>query len=279
MTNIDIHDFQFSQEIKKEIEIVVNSYQKLYIFENILREYIEIRATNEFGEDWESKINIKNEIKNKILNRKENEEKNRWLNPRGKSDLFYCDFIDIKSIFINNWELFKKDFPSQDFIVPKLIELYEIRNCIAHNGHLNQNAINVLETYRLQIYSQLNFKMDYIIPTPIIKSKKLRHPNSVFEEFQELVFKKNFKPIISEWKSKYSYIFPNGAFDKQFHTSIGNNIILVISNNFNNSSITFKYYSKFQSEIRIISKTVKDTDENYINFAIDFFNLNNEDIN
>ena len=88
---------------------------------------------------------------------KSDDDKNGWTEPRGRTLLSYLDFDDLKILIIqnDNWLLFEKDFPSQDFIKIRLQELYQIRNKIAHNANITQQEFDMLKMYSTQIYTQL----------------------------------------------------------------------------------------------------------------------------
>ncbi|CAH1213252.1 hypothetical protein PAECIP111893_03655 [Paenibacillus plantiphilus] len=70
----------------------------------------------------------------------------KWLSVRGDSKLFYLDFKDLATIINNNWDIFKDYFPSQDFIIPKIKEMADCRNLIAHNSLIDETERNVIKT-------------------------------------------------------------------------------------------------------------------------------------
>ena len=53
---------------------------------------------------------------------------------------------DLGSLINNNWDIFKEYFPSQDFILPKLNEMAECRNLVAHNS-----LVEATEHYLIKI--------------------------------------------------------------------------------------------------------------------------------
>jgi len=130
-------------------------YNYLYYVENSLRQFLENTFIKEIGDDYRAKITIPTPVKKKIKKRMDNEKINRWLPLRGSSLFFYIDFNELGSIIANNWEIFKNYFPSQDFIIPKIKELSEYRNFIAHNSYIEDEHQEVIRTYYHQILRQM----------------------------------------------------------------------------------------------------------------------------
>lgn len=151
----DIDNF-LSKDVQQKGQQMAEAYLYLYSVENCLRSFLEITLKNELGDDWESKINISNPVKRKVDGRKEDEEKNKWLPIRGDSIFFYMDFEELGKIIINNWEIFKKYFPSTEFITTKMTEMYDCRNRIAHNSYISKENKELIQLYFKQILSQMN---------------------------------------------------------------------------------------------------------------------------
>ena len=83
------------------------------------------------------------------------DDSNKWLSVRG-TELFYLDFKDLGAVINNNWEIFKDYFPSQDFILPKLNDMAECRNKIAHNSYVDDIERNLMKTYYNVILRQIS---------------------------------------------------------------------------------------------------------------------------
>lgn len=75
------------------------------------------------------------------------------------TELFYLDFKDLGAVINNSWDIFKKYFPSQDFISPKLNDMAECRNKIAHNSYVNDIERNLIKTYYNVILKQISDAM------------------------------------------------------------------------------------------------------------------------
>lgn len=142
------------EDIKIKGYHMAEVYTYLYAVENSLRLFIEKVFMNFYGEDYFSKINVTRALRDTISNRKEKAASNKWLSVRG-NELFYLDFKDLGSLIDNNWEQFKAYFPNRDFIIPKLNEMAECRNLIAHNSYIGEIERNLIKTYYNVILKQI----------------------------------------------------------------------------------------------------------------------------
>ena len=143
------------EDIKIKGYHMAEVYTYLYSIENSLRLFIEKVCKESFGQDYITKITIPKALSNTITTRKENTESKRWLSVRG-SELFYLDFKDLGSLINSNWALFEKYFPNQDFILPKLNEMADCRNLIAHNSYIGDTERNLMKTYYNVILKQIS---------------------------------------------------------------------------------------------------------------------------
>lgn len=103
-----------------------------------------------------SSLNTNKDINKKIKVRKRDEGKNQWLRIRGNSEIFYLDFDDIGHIIRNNWEIFKTYFPSQEWVVTKIIELSKCRNLVAHNSYIGKSERDLIRVYFNAILRQIS---------------------------------------------------------------------------------------------------------------------------
>jgi hypothetical protein len=145
----------FPEDIKIKGYHMAEVYTYLYAVENSLRLFIEKVCKSIYDEDYFSKINVTRALRDTISNRKEKAATNKWLSVRG-NELFYLDFKDLGSIIDNNWEIFKKYFPNREFIIPKLNEMAECRNLIAHNSYVGDTERNLIKTYYNVILKQIS---------------------------------------------------------------------------------------------------------------------------
>lgn len=143
------------RDIKQKGKEMADAYICLYCIENALRLFIEKTAKENYKEDYFSHLNTNPEINKKLKTRKRDEQKHRWLRIRGNSEIFYLDFDDLGCIIRNNWEIFKKYFPSQEWIVTKIVELSKCRNLVAHNSHIGKNERELIRVYFNNILKQI----------------------------------------------------------------------------------------------------------------------------
>lgn len=145
----------FPEDIKIKGYHMAEAYTYLYSVENSLRLFIEKICKEVHGEQYFSKINVPRGLQNTIKTRQENAESKKWLSVRG-NELFYLDFKDLGNLIDNNWDIFKNYFPNRDFIIPKLNEMSDCRNLIAHNSYIGYTERNLIKTYYNVILKQIS---------------------------------------------------------------------------------------------------------------------------
>jgi hypothetical protein len=112
------------------------AYRLLYVFENLVRNFINQRFTEvDKRPDWWD-VRSSTEMKNKFRDRKKEEERNAWHAGRSDAPLFYMDFGDLALLVINHWSVFKDFFPNQAWISSRIQETERSRNVIAHTNRL-----------------------------------------------------------------------------------------------------------------------------------------------
>jgi len=124
-----IHDLQKKGKDMGEL------YLSIYYIENSLRHFIDEIFKENYGENYSLITYISKSTRKEIDERRKKEERNKWLDERGASDLSYLDFSDIITIINKNWSLFELYFPDQNWLKVKLDELGQIRNLVAHNSY------------------------------------------------------------------------------------------------------------------------------------------------
>ena len=144
------------EDVKLKGYKMAEVYTYLYSVENSLRLFIEKVCNKVHGDDFFNKLIIPSRTRNTLSQRKEDAFSKKWLSIRGDSDLFYLDFRDLGLIIDSNWEIFKDYFPNQDFILPKIKEMADCRNLIAHNSLVHETEINLIRTYYNVILKQLS---------------------------------------------------------------------------------------------------------------------------
>lgn len=146
----------FPEDVKEKGKEMAYAYIYLYCLENALRLFLEKIAKENYGDDYFSSLNTNKDINKKLEARKRDEGKNQWLRIRGNSEIFYLDFDDLGCIIRNNWEIFKRYFPSQEWIVTKIDELSKCRNLVAHNSYIGENERELIRVYFNNILKQIS---------------------------------------------------------------------------------------------------------------------------
>lgn len=150
-TKLDI----LSDDIKQKGKEMSELYVTLYCIENSLRNFIDKTLSEILGENYFSQLSVPGDISKGIATRKKDEAQNKWLPLRGDKDIYYLDFIDLSKLILNNWEYFKKYFPTQGWISTKIEELYKVRCLIAHNGYVGDDEKELVSLYYKQIIKQI----------------------------------------------------------------------------------------------------------------------------
>ena len=143
-------------DIIEKAKDMSQAYTFLNIVENTLRLYIDKKCKELLCDDYFIKLNVSGDMKINIERRKKDEERNQWLRIRGDSDIFYLDFDDLGNLIKNNWILFDSNFPSQEWITTKVVELSKCRNLVAHNSYIGKDELDVIRVNFTQLLKQLS---------------------------------------------------------------------------------------------------------------------------
>ncbi len=148
--------FDLPRDVLQKGAEMAEVYLYLYAVENFIRLFIQKVSIEKFGEDFFQKLSTPSSIDKGIRSRKEQEIKNKWLRVRGDSELFYLDFKELGQLILNNWEIFKKYFPSQSWLSAKIDELGDCRNLVAHNSYLEKHERDIIRINFNSLLRQLS---------------------------------------------------------------------------------------------------------------------------
>ena len=148
---------RFNGDLIEKGKKMADAYISLYVLENYIRQYIDAKMTEKYGNNYMDSIAISRRVKSGIESRRNEEQSKKWLPLRGDKDLFYMDFTDLADVIVNNWDCFENDSPDQRWIKVKIQEMYDIRCLIAHNSYISEDNIQLLNLTTKQILSQLQF--------------------------------------------------------------------------------------------------------------------------
>ena len=110
-------------------------YRILFVFENVVRDFINSRLLELFGVNW-FEDRCTTSMKKKVETRRAGEKANRWHGGIHRDAIYYLDFGDLSKLLTNNWSSFEEFFPSQLWVQSRLEDAERSRNVIAHTNLL-----------------------------------------------------------------------------------------------------------------------------------------------
>jgi Swt1-like HEPN len=114
-------------------------YTAIHAFENTVRDFVMSTMVEVHKQEWWDKVSTK--IQSKVTKRIEEESKLRWHGARGGSEIEYCDFGDLSSIIVTNWEIFEPVLVDLEWAKSLLAILERSRNVVMHGGELGLQDI------------------------------------------------------------------------------------------------------------------------------------------
>lgn len=110
-------------------------YSAIHAFENMVRGLVKLGMLEKHKEQWWEKVPDK--IKKRVATRVGEDAKFKWHGTRGGSDLDYCDFGDLSSIIVVNWDVFELTLNDMEWAKSLLGVLERSRNIVMHGGTLS----------------------------------------------------------------------------------------------------------------------------------------------
>jgi Swt1-like HEPN len=122
-------------------------YPLLYVFENSLRDLIELVLKAKYGDDWWTKA-VPPRVRDAAAELKEQEKKDTFHGKRGRRDLDYLLLTHLWKIVNHKWTDFEPLFPPGKHWVQSVIEnnMNVSRRPIAHMNPLEEDDIKNVET-------------------------------------------------------------------------------------------------------------------------------------
>ena len=146
-TEAEVADALLAASVATEAKQMAAVYPKFYVFENSVRSLIQRVLEAKHGKGWWSTNAVPTEVAKGVQQRKDDEGKKPWHGRRGKHEIHYTDFKDLRKLITHNWEAFKEIFQSQQWITQRLEELEHPRNVIAHNNPVSNRDQDRIELY------------------------------------------------------------------------------------------------------------------------------------
>ena len=110
-------------------------YSAIHAFENMVRDFVKTSLLEVHKEEWWQKVPDK--IRKRVATRMEDDSKFRWHGTRGGSEIEYCDFGDLMSIIVVNWDIFELSLADMEWTKSLLVVLERSRNIVMHGGELS----------------------------------------------------------------------------------------------------------------------------------------------
>jgi len=114
-------------------------YAALHSFENAVRATVTKAMAETHGESWWNKA--PDRIRKVAKSRMDEDSKFRWHGARGATEINYCDFGDLSSIVVTNWEVFEGLLGNLEWAKAALNALEKSRNIVMHGGSLANEDI------------------------------------------------------------------------------------------------------------------------------------------
>ena len=114
-------------------------YAAIHAFENAVRAMVVKAMTEKHGAIWWDKVPER--IRKSSKSRMEEDAKFRWHGARGASEINYCDFSDLSSIIVTNWEVFEDLLGNMEWAKAELTSLEKSRNIVMHGGSVAKEDV------------------------------------------------------------------------------------------------------------------------------------------
>jgi hypothetical protein len=120
-------------------------YPLVYIFENSVRDLIELILKDAFGKDWWTTA-VPGEVQKTATKHKDAEKKDPWHSQRGEREIDYVFLNDLWAIIKHQWACFKRLFPDQAWVQTMITRRMNVsRLVLAHMNPLAADDIKSLE--------------------------------------------------------------------------------------------------------------------------------------
>lgn len=114
-------------------------YAALHSFENAVRATVTKAMAEKHGETWWEKVPER--IRKSAKSRMDEDSKFRWHGARGATEINYCDFGDLSSIIVTNWDVFEDLLGNMEWAKAALNALEKSRNIVMHGGSVANEDI------------------------------------------------------------------------------------------------------------------------------------------
>jgi hypothetical protein len=127
------------EDLIKEAQKMSIIYTAIHAFENTVRAMVVKAMEEKYLSVWWTKVPER--IQRTSKSRMEEDAKSRWHGARGTVEINYCDFSDLSSIIVTNWEIFEDLLGNMEWAKSILNTLEKSRNIVMHGGILAKEDI------------------------------------------------------------------------------------------------------------------------------------------
>lgn len=127
------------QDLLSDAQRMSVVYAAIHAFENTVRQLVKKALTEAHKEAWWTKV--PDRIQKRVKTRMDEDAKFRWHGSRGASEIHYCDFGDLSSIVVTNWDVFEGILSDMEWAKSVLATLEKSRNIVMHGGVLAKEDI------------------------------------------------------------------------------------------------------------------------------------------
>lgn len=132
------YDF-LDSDLLNEAQRMSVVYAAVHAFENSVRMLVTKVMNEAYKEAWWDKVPER--IRKLCKTRMEEDAKLRWHGARGSQNINYCDFGDLSSIIVTNWNVFEILLGNMEWTKATLNALEKSRNAIMHSGSLAKEDV------------------------------------------------------------------------------------------------------------------------------------------
>ena len=161
----ELDDPLLPPSVAEDARRMAEAYLYLYIFENSVRNFIQIVMEKEHGKDWWDQ-HVGRGVKQEVGARIREEERNAWHGKRGSHRIHYSNIGDLIKIVKTNPATFAPFFTGLKgaigWLEIRLDEIQLSRHAVAHHRPLRKKDIDGIKRYFEQWQAQLGAWKDLL---------------------------------------------------------------------------------------------------------------------
>jgi len=161
----ELDDPLLPPSVAEDARRMAEVYLYLYMFENSVRNFIEMVMEKEHGKDWWDK-HVGKGVKEEVERRIEEEKRNAWHGKRGTHRIHYSNIGDLIKIVKTNATTFAPFFSGLrgriGWLEIRLDEIQLSRHAVAHHRPLRKKDIDGIKRYFEQWQAQLRAWKDLL---------------------------------------------------------------------------------------------------------------------